>query len=101
MLKTALGRFRTIAFLEGMSFLILLFIAMPLKHFAGMPEYVKFVGWAHGLLFVLYILALIMAAGEYGWSIVKIVIAFVASLIPFGTFWLDLRLKKEQESNPA
>lgn len=92
LLKDTLGRLRIIGFLEGISFLVLLFIAMPLKYMAGQPMAVKITGMAHGLLFVLYILYVIMAKVEYNWSIKKTVLALLASLVPFGTFWADVKL---------
>ncbi|WP_428659994.1 DUF3817 domain-containing protein [Runella sp.] len=92
LLKNTLGRLRIIGFLEGVSFLVLLFIAMPLKYMAGQPLAVKFTGMAHGLLFVLYVLYVVMAKIEYNWSIKKSLLAFVASLVPFGTFWADVKL---------
>jgi len=91
-----LRRLRIIGFLEGISFLILLGIAMPLKYYAGMPLAVKVTGWAHGLLFILYIYAVIQAYFEYGWSIKKALIALAASLFPFGPFLLEPGLKKEE-----
>jgi integral membrane protein len=91
----ALKNFRMIALAEGWSFLILLFIAMPIKYLAHRPEMVKYVGWAHGILFVLYIIFLLRVWIKLKWSFGKTVIAFLASLIPFGTFILDKRLKKE------
>jgi integral membrane protein len=94
--NTPLDRFRTIAVLEGISFLLLLFIAMPLKYMAGIPEPVKYLGWAHGVLFVLFIGLLLQVWVTYKWSFYKVVVAFVASLIPFGTFILDKRLEKEE-----
>lgn len=93
--STALGRFRFIALLEGVSFLVLLCIAMPLKYIAGYNDAVKYTGWAHGVLFVLYIFLLLQVWQQYKWKFGKVVFAFVASLIPFGTFVLDNRLKKE------
>jgi integral membrane protein len=96
LLKTALGRFRIIAFLEGISYLILLFIAMPLKYFAGMPMMVKQVGMAHGVLFIAYIVAVIHVMIDKKWSIWKGVIAMGASLVPFGTFVLDAKMLKEE-----
>ncbi|GAB3935854.1 DUF3817 domain-containing protein [Larkinella terrae] len=96
-LKTPLGRFRLIGILEGISFLVLLGIAMPLKYLAGWPHAVKVVGWAHGVLFIAYLIALISVTFDRRWSIGRVIIAFVASLVPFGTFWLESRLKKEQE----
>ena len=86
---STLGRFRIIAFVEGISYLILLFIAMPLKYGFGMPSAVKSFGSIHGGLFVLYVLYLIISKFEYEWSFKKIGILFLASLIPFGNFYAD------------
>lgn len=95
--NTSLGRFRFIAIAEGISYLILLFIAMPLKYFADMPDAVKYTGWVHGVLFMLYLLTLITAKINLNWSFMKSAIAFLASLIPFGTFILDKSLRKEEK----
>ena len=96
-LKTPLSRFRLIGILEGISYLVLLGIAMPLKYWAGWPLAVKYVGWAHGVLFIAYIIALIAVAIDRRWSFIRVVVAFIASLVPFGTFWLEGRLKNEEE----
>ena len=88
-LTTPLARFRLIALLEGISFIVLLTIAMPLKYIAHIPQVVKYNGWIHGVLFILYILFLIRVKEELNWSFKKSIIAFIASLIPFGTFVLD------------
>ncbi|MEP7128906.1 MAG: DUF3817 domain-containing protein, partial [Chitinophagales bacterium] len=56
--NTSIGRLRLAGITEGISFLVLLFIAMPLKYFADIPEAVKYTGWLHGLLFILYLVAL-------------------------------------------
>ncbi|AYA37339.1 DUF3817 domain-containing protein [Hymenobacter oligotrophus] len=93
--SSTLGRLRVAGFLEGLSFLVLLGIAMPLKYLMGQPEAVKHVGMAHGLLFVLYVLLLIMATIEHSWSVRKAALGFVASLVPFGTFWADKKLFRE------
>lgn len=95
--NTDLGRFRLAAISEGISFIVLLFIAMPLKYVGGMPEAVTYVGWVHGLLFVLYILALITVSISLNWKFKKILVAFLASLLPFGTFILDKSLQKEEK----
>jgi len=95
MLRNVLGQFRMIAILEGISFLVLLFIAMPLKYMMDMPQAVAVVGAAHGLLFVMYGLWLVVVKFKYRWSILKTGIAFLASFIPFGTFVLDRKLKEE------
>lgn len=81
--------FRGISLLEGLSLLILLFIAMPIKYLLGNPEYVKHVGMAHGLLFVAYVLFAIMTKFELDWKPKTLLIVFVASVIPFGTFYID------------
>lgn len=88
----SLNRFRLIALMEGVSFLLLLFIAMPLKYLAEMPLPVKYTGWAHGVLFVLYVLSLAEVTYRLRWSLKTATLAFLASLVPFGTFWLDSRL---------
>lgn len=96
-LSTAIGRFRLIAFIEGLSYILLLFIAMPLKYGFNIPEAVKYTGWIHGLFFVLYQLALIQNAIPLRWNIIKISGAFIASLLPFVTFVLDAKLLKPEE----
>jgi len=93
-------RFTQIAFIEGVSTVILFFIAMPLKYFANWPLAVKYVGWAHGILFITYIILLISCWFLYKWSFKRFTLFFVASLIPLAPFWVEKRLKKEmrQES---
>lgn len=99
LLKTAIGRLRIIGFFEGVSFLVLLFIAMPLKYIFDMPETNMVVGMAHGVLFVLYIFGVIQATIDLSWNFKKIAFAVVASVIPFGTFYADAKLfKPEQEA---
>jgi integral membrane protein len=98
MLKSALGRLRLVALSEGISFLLLLAVGMPLKYFAGLPEAVKILGWIHGLLFMWYLAALTEVSLLHRWAIRKIILAFSASLVPFGPFLLDPRLKQEQKA---
>ncbi|HWA35365.1 MAG TPA: DUF3817 domain-containing protein [Cyclobacteriaceae bacterium] len=74
---------------EGISFLVLLLIAMPLKYYAGFPLAVKLVGWAHGVLFIAYIAAVLMAIKAMKWNFWDLCLAIGASLLPFGTFFLD------------
>lgn len=97
-IKTPLGRLRLVGYLEGISFLVLLFIAMPLKYLAGQPAAVKTAGMAHGLLFVLYVVLLIQNTIELSWSWRKAALGFVASLLPLGTFWADRRLFQPQQA---
>lgn len=92
MFKTQLGRLRIIAFVEGVSFLVLLFITMPLKYIFNMPEPNKLFGMVHGLLFILYVITVIMIASEEKWQMKKVLLALLASIIPFGTFWADIKL---------
>ena len=84
--KTSLGKFKMAGIIEGFSYLFLLFVAMPLKYGASMPKAVTYTGWMHGILFMLYILALIQVTIDLKWGIKKISLAFLAALIPFGTF---------------
>jgi integral membrane protein len=90
--KTQLGRLRILAFTEGVSFLIILFITMPLKYMLSMPEPNKVFGLVHGLLFVLYVFAVIQIKIEQSWTFKKMALALLASIIPFGTFWADKKL---------
>lgn len=89
--------FRKVALLEGLSLIILMGICMPLKYFADMPEPVRFVGWAHGLLFILYVWVLFCLWGERNWTFGRVAIAGIASLVPFGTIVFDRSLKREVE----
>jgi integral membrane protein len=94
--NTLLGRFRRISIIEGISYLVLLFIAMPIKYIAGIPEVVKYTGWIHGLLFVDYVIVLIRVMYGLKWSLGRGIITFIASLIPFGAFIIDKRLVEEE-----
>ncbi len=96
MLKSSIGRLRLLSIVEGISYLLLLFIAMPLKYLADIPEAVSIVGAAHGALFVLYILAAVHVKFEHRKTILWGIYAFILSIIPFGTFYLDKQLKNEQ-----
>lgn len=87
-----LARLRLVGFLEGLSFLALVLIAMPLKHFADQPLAVRYVGMAHGILFLLYLLAAVPVALEYSWSWRTCGLAVLASLLPAGPFVFDARV---------
>jgi len=87
--------FAFIALLEGISYIVLLGIAMPLKYFADIPEAVKIVGWMHGVLFMLYFAFAFWTHLLRKWSFLMLVWIFFASLLPFGTFVLDRQLKAE------
>ena len=96
-MTTLLKRFRQIGFIEGISYLVLLFIAMPLKYAFDMPVATKIVGMGHGILFITYVVLLLMAANKYKWNGKYTAILFIASLIPFGTFYTDRKLKAQEE----
>jgi integral membrane protein len=85
---------RLVGNIEGWSYLILLFVAMPLKYWAGIPMAVKIVGMAHGLLFIGFVAALVDASIKERWGYGFGFIAFLASLVPFGTFFLNKKLSK-------
>jgi integral membrane protein len=94
--KTSVGRVRICGTIEGVSFIVLMGVAMPLKYLAGMPTAVKWPGWIHGILFVVYCLAILMALVNGRLSFGKSVLAFVASLLPFGPFLIDRTLAKDE-----
>lgn len=94
--STEIGRLRMAGISEGISYILLLFIAMPLKYFAGLPQAVWYIGWVHGLLFMLFILALIYVTITLEWNFKKVIVAFIAALLPFGTFILDRSLRKQE-----
>ena len=81
--------FRIVSILEGVSYLLLLFIATPIKYLAGNEMFVKMLGMPHGLLFLVYIVLAIMLKYELGWEAKKFLIILIASIIPFGTFYID------------
>lgn len=86
-------RFRKIAKMEGYSFLILLFIAMPLKYLFGIPIATKIVGMIHGTLWMGYLYTQYEASNEQKWKFKFNIFAFLMSVTPFGTFYLDKKLK--------
>ena len=96
MLQSSMGRLRLVGIAEGISLLVLFFIAMPLKYWAGEPEPVKIVGWIHGGLFILFIVSVLMMYYQRSWPFKNVVYAVIAAFLPFGTFVFDARLKKEQ-----
>lgn len=87
--------YRKIAIIEGVSYLILLFVAMPLKYIFDIPDAVKYFGWIHGVLFLAFIGILIITTFQYKWSIKRVIIYLIASVLPFIPFILDKNLKKE------
>ena len=91
MLNSTLARFRFIAFLEGISFILLVGIAVPMKHIYGIENATQVLGMIHGLLFMLYVYLLIPSRKEFQWSWKQTFMAFLASILPFGTIIADYR----------
>jgi len=91
-LRDPVGRVRLVGMLEGISWLVLLLVAMPLKYLGGMPTAVRVPGIIHGALFTLFLLVIFQAWGSKALSTKQSALAFVASLIPFGPFLIDRRL---------
>lgn len=88
----SIERLRLIGKIEGVSYLLLLGVAMPLKYLAGLPLAVKLVGWAHGVLFVAFLFALGLAMLRARLTLKLALSVFIASLLPFGPFVVDRRL---------
>lgn len=93
-MKNRINNLRLIGFIEGISFLILLLVAMPMKYVLGIAAAVSIVGWVHGVLFILYILAVLFAIDAMKWNWFDVLVALGSSLIPVGTFVLDRSLKR-------
>jgi integral membrane protein len=98
MLSTPLGRLRLTGLTEGVSYLLLLLVAMPMKYLADVPAAVTVVGWAHGVLFIALCVAIAAAMWQSGLSWRLGLLAFVAALLPFGPFVIDGRLRREEQT---
>ena len=100
-MSDSLTRFRIVALAEGLSYVVLVFIGMPLKYLADQPGTVEVVGWIHGFLFIAYLLLGVMAAADEEWSKRFMGWAFAAAMVPGGTFYLDRYLREGSETTPA
>lgn len=96
MLKTAFGRFRLISIIEGLSYLLLVFVAMPIKYLGDNPYPVKIVGMGHGVLFVIFVIALFHVMYKCKWDKGLGFQLFVYSLIPFGLIMIENAIKKQK-----
>ena len=94
MIRTSVGRLRIISLIEGISFILLIFIGMPLKYGMDMPTPNKILGMGHGILTIVFFFALISAWSDRKIASSLAVQTFVASLIPFGAFYMEQKLKK-------
>ncbi len=88
---------RIVSLIEGLSYLLLVGVAMPLKYVWEEPQYVRWVGSAHGFLFVVFVIALVIAAVAARWKIYRPVVIFIASMIPFGFIYIEMNLRRELE----
>ena len=86
--------FRVVAFLEGVSYILLLFIAVPIKYWLGDEQWVKLLGMPHGVLFVGYILMAILLKEDQNWNSTEFIIILTCSILPFGTFYVDKKFLK-------
>lgn len=93
MSQNSVNKFSLINTVEGWSYLVLLFIAMPMKYILEMPLAVKIAGMAHGILFILFCILLVKTWNETKWSFKESTIFFIASLIPFGTFFTKKKIE--------
>ena len=94
MYNTNIGRLRVLAYLEGISFLLLLGVGMPLKYYYDMPTPNLYIGMIHGILFMAYCAWVLIVKAEQQWSTSKTFWAVFASLLPCGTFVADVALFK-------
>ena len=95
MLDSSIGRLRIISLVEGVSFIVLLVIAMPMKYFWGMPNAVTVVGMVHGILLLLFCVALINAVLVARWKLKPPLLIFLASLVPFAPLWVEHWLRRQ------
>ena len=94
MIKTSIGRLRLLGYLEGLSFLGLLGIAVPLKYLNDMPEATKIIGMIHGVLFIFYVIFLLEVRSDHKWDFRTTILSFIAAFLPFGTFVADVKIFK-------
>ena len=86
--------FRIISYLEGISYILLLFIAVPIKYYANDPTLVKLLGMPHGLLFIAYVILSLVNSKKHDWNFSKTLVVLISSIIPFGTFYVDYKYFK-------
>jgi len=87
--------FRLVALLEGVSYILLLFIAVPIKYWIGDAQWVKLLGMPHGLLFISYLILAFLIKDDNQWRNKDVVIIMFASILPFGTFYIDRKYLKK------
>ncbi len=99
-LITDIGRLRLVAFLEGVSLLILVFVGMPLKYYLESPGFVKILGPIHGMLFIAFVILTIQVSISLKWNFIKTTLwVLISSFIPFGTFYVDMKILKKYKAS--
>jgi integral membrane protein len=94
---SSIGFLRFIAFFEGLSLIILLFLGMPMKYIFGQDFIVKYVGMAHGFLFMAFVLLALLVHVLHEWKFSKTTWkVLLSSMVPFGTFYIDAKILKPQ-----
>ena len=88
--------FRLVAFIEGVSYMLLLFVAVPIKYWGGDEQWVKLLGMPHGILFVSYIIFAFLIKENENWGMKDLGIVLLASILPFGTFYVDWKYLKKR-----
>tara|TARA_B100001250_G_scaffold403734_1_gene418684 strand:+ start:544 stop:819 length:276 start_codon:yes stop_codon:yes gene_type:complete len=87
--------FRLVALLEGVSYILLLFIAVPIKYWGGDEQWVKLLGMPHGILFGSYVIFVFLIKKNEKWGMKDLGIVLLASILPFGTFYVDWKYLKK------
>ena len=90
--------FKITSFLEGTSYLLLLFVGVPMKYFMDNPIMVKSLGMPHGILFMAYIVMALLIRGKMNWDFKTTLIVLVASVLPFGTFYVNKKYLENVET---
>jgi integral membrane protein len=90
--KSGIGRLRVIAFLEGCSLLLLVFIAVPVKYLLNVPEATQAIGMIHGVLFIVFVVATLVISILHKWNLGRICMVMASSVLPFGTFYIDRKI---------
>jgi integral membrane protein len=90
--KSSLGRLRIIAFLEGCSLLLLVFVAMPIKYLLNIPEATQAIGLIHGILFIVFVVATLVISILHKWNLGRVCMVMASSVLPFGTFYIDRKI---------
>lgn len=90
--------FRIIALLEGISYVLLLLIATPIKYLYEDPQYVKLLGMPHGILFMVYVVLTVWISNAMKWPTKTLWVILIASVIPFGTFYIDNKYLKKNHA---